>query len=300
MSEEKHKGERIAKRMARAGLCSRRDAEKWIAAGRVQVNGKAIESAALNVTQNDKIVVDGKPLAEKEPSQLFLYHKPSGLVTTHKDEKNRKTVFESLPEGLPRVISVGRLDLNTEGLLLLTNDGELARYLELPDTGWKRQYRVRVHGKVDEKRLKNLEKGIKIEGVQYKSIIAKLEPQPEGKEGTSANSWISITLREGKNREIRRVMEALGLKVTRLIRTDYGPFSLGKISKGAVQEVKVSQMKKNIAGYFGQKGKGQASKSSKNTYGQKSKNFKKNDKKVNKNVKNKPKSSNFSKKSKKS
>ena len=258
MSESKHKGERIAKVMARSGLCSRRDAEKWVMAGRVKVNGKVIESPALNVTQSDKVSVDGKDLPEKQGTRLFLYHKPPGLVTTHKDEKGRATVFDNLPEYLPRVVSVGRLDLNTEGLLLLTNDGELARFLELPATGWSRRYRVRVHGKVNEKRLESIQKGIMVEGVRYKSIEAKIE-KAQGDEKAvqkGANTWLSISLREGKNREIRRVMEALGLKVTRLIRTDYGPFSLGKMTRGSVTEVKIDVMKHQIAKYFaGNKGK---------------------------------------------
>ncbi len=246
MAEDKHKGERIAKRIARAGLCSRRDAEKWIEKGRVQVNGKVINSPALNVTDEDKIAVDGKVLGAEEETRLFLYHKPAGLVTSHKDEKGRDTVFDKLPEGLPRVISIGRLDLNTEGLLLLTNDGGLSRYLELPATGWERSYRVRVHGKVDPKRLERLKTGIKVEGVQYKSIEATIDEQE--KQGT--NTWLKIALREGKNREIRKVMEALGLKVTRLIRTDYGPFSLGKLPRGHAIEVKPNVLQHQIQGYF--------------------------------------------------
>lgn len=250
MTQDIHKGERIAKVMARAGLCSRRDAERWIAKGRVAVNGQIIDSPALNVLKTDKIVVDGKVLSEKEPSRLFLYHKPPGLVTTHKDDRGRATVFDNLPDYLPRLVSVGRLDLNTEGLLLLTNDGELARFLELPETGWRRHYRVRVHGKIDEKRLAALKNGITVEGVRYKSIVATLEKPPEGEVKKGANSWMSITLREGKNREIRRVMEALGLNVTRLIRTDYGPFSLGKIPREAVVEVKPNVLKQQVAKYF--------------------------------------------------
>ncbi len=250
MEEEKHKGERIAKVIARAGVCSRRDAERWIAKGRIKVNGKKISSPALNVQDSDKIIVDGKLLPQKEQTRLFLYHKPPGLVTSHNDEMGRSTVFEQLPDSIPRVISIGRLDLNTEGLLLLTNDGGLARHLELPDTGWKRKYRVRVNGKVNETRLASLKNGITVEGVRYKSIDAKLEIQPEERENTGANSWISITLREGKNREIRRVMEALGLKVTRLIRTDYGPFTLGKMTRGAVSEVSTGVMKYHAAKYF--------------------------------------------------
>ncbi len=250
MSEEKHKGERIAKRIARAGICSRRDAERWICAGRVCVNGAVIDSPALNVVEADKIEVDGKVLPLAERTRLFLYHKPPGLVTTHKDEKGRETVFAHLPDDMPRVVSVGRLDLSTEGLLLLTNDGALARYLELPTTGWKRKYRVRVNGKVNEKRLESLKSGITVEGVRYKSIEAQLEMQPEDRETAGANSWLSITLREGKNREIRRVMEALGLRVTRLIRTDYGVFSLGKMTRGSVSEVSTSVLKKQLSQYF--------------------------------------------------
>lgn len=252
MEKDKHKGERIAKVMARAGLCSRRDAEKWIEAGRVKVNGGVISSPALNITQKDKVLVDGKPMPEFSQTRLFLYHKPPGLVTSHKDERGRDTVFDKLPSHMPRVVSVGRLDLNTEGLLLLTNDGGLARFLELPSTGWKRKYRVRVHGKVNEKRLESLKKGITIEGVRYKSIEATLEKRPDGEvlKAAGANSWITVSLREGKNREIRRVMESLGLKVTRLIRTDYGPFSLGKTARGGVLEVKPEVMKHQIAKYF--------------------------------------------------
>ncbi len=261
MSEDKHKGERIAKRMARAGLCSRRDAEKWIAEGRVKVNGQIIDSPALNVKDSDKIVVDGDVMKSAEQTRLFLYHKPPGLVTSHKDEQGRSTVFDELPGFMPRVVSVGRLDINTEGLLLLTNDGELSRFLELPDTGWTRKYRVRVHGKVDEKRLERLKNGITVEGVRYKSIEAKLEAHTE-KQGT--NSWISMTLREGKNREIRRVMEALGLNVTRLIRTDYGPFPLGKLTRGSVKEVESHVLKSQVEKFFAQKGNSEKTKILKN------------------------------------
>ena len=244
MSQENHKGERIAKRIARAGLCSRREAERWIEAGRVSVNGKMLDSPACIVTDKDDIQVDGQTLPGKEETRLFLYHKPAGLVTTNKDEKSRDTVFDKLPDALPRVVSVGRLDMNTEGLLLLTNDGELARYLELPATGWKRRYRVRVHGKIDEERLKSLKKGITIEGVHYKSIEAALDSVQ------GANSWLTMVLKEGKNREIRRVMEALGLQVNRLIRTSYGPFNLGKLPKGAVEEVPDKTLKHQIGGFF--------------------------------------------------
>ncbi|MCB1532768.1 MAG: rRNA pseudouridine synthase [Alphaproteobacteria bacterium] len=253
MSEDNHKGapttsERIAKRIARAGLCSRREAERWIEAGRVVVNGEKLSSAACVVTDSDEIMVDGKALAGKSRTRLFLYHKPAGLVTSHKDEQGRATVFDKLPGHLPRVISVGRLDLNTEGLLLLTNDGELSRYLELPATGWSRKYRVRVHGRVDEKKLAALKTGITIEGIKYKSILASLDSVQ------GANSWITVTLREGKNREIRRVMEHLGLQVTRLMRLSYGPFMLGKLERGAVEEVPMPVLKSQISKFFqGQK-----------------------------------------------
>ena len=250
MTQENHNKERIAKRIARAGLCSRRDAEAWIAAGSVSVNGVKLESAAFTVGEGDKIVVDGKPLKEKEPPRLFLYHKPAGLVTTHKDERGRATIFQNLPGTMPRVVSVGRLDLNTEGLLLLTNDGELARYLELPSTGWSRKYRVRVHGTVDEARLAALKNGITVEGIHYKSIEATLEKSEGHTRSGVANSWLSVALREGKNREIRRVMEALGLRVNRLIRVSYGPFTLGKMAAGAAVEVKTAVMKEQVKGYF--------------------------------------------------
>lgn len=243
-SKGEPKGERIAKRMARAGLCSRREAERWIEAGRVQVNGKTLDSAACVVSMDDKIMVDRKPLPGAGKTRLFVYHKPEGLVTSHKDEQGRSTVFENLPPGLPRLISVGRLDLNTEGLLLLTNDGGLSRYLELPATGWRRRYRVRVHGEVDETRLKSLKKGITVEGVHYKSIEAELDSVQ------GSNSWLSIVLREGKNREIRRVMEALDLRVNRLIRTAYGPFNLNKLGKGDAEEIPEAVLHEQIKGYF--------------------------------------------------
>lgn len=226
--------------MARAGLCSRRDAERWIAAGRVKVNGVKLTSPALNVGPDDKILIDGKPIPDKPETRLWRYHKPSGLVTSHADEKGRKTVFDALPDELPRVISIGRLDLNTEGLLLLTNNGELSRHLEHPDTAWKRRYRVRVHGTVDEKALKNLKKGLTYEGVTYRSIDAKIEND------TGSNTWLAVTLTEGKNREIRKVMEALNLQVTRLIRVSYGPFQLGNLAQGEIEEVKRKVIKSSV------------------------------------------------------
>jgi 23S rRNA pseudouridine2605 synthase len=243
MSEDNHKPERIAKRLARAGLCSRREAERRIAEGRISVNGKTLESPAVTVTPQDEIIVDGKPLPDTEKTRLFIYHKTSGLVTTSKDEKGRPTIYDKLPEDLPRLISVGRLDMSTEGLLLLTNDGELARLLELPSNGWKRRYRVRVHGRLDEEKLKGLEKGITVEGVKYGPVEVSIDH-----EGT--NSWLTLSLREGKNREIRKLMESMGLKVNRLIRTAYGPFQLGKLPKGAVREITGKVLKEQLPEYF--------------------------------------------------
>jgi 23S rRNA pseudouridine2605 synthase len=225
------KGERVAKAIARAGLCSRRDAEKMILAGRVAVNGETLASPARNIGADDFITVDGKPLAPKEQTRLWRYHKPSGLVTTHKDPEGRPTVFINLPKHLPRVVSVGRLDFNSEGLLLLTNDGELARRLELPASGWQRTYRARLFGKVSQADLDTLATGTTIDGVKYGPIIADLE-RTKG-----MHSWASVTLKEGKNREVKRVMERLGLKVSRLIRIQYGPFHLGHLAEGAVEEI---------------------------------------------------------------
>ncbi|MCW2283629.1 23S rRNA pseudouridine2605 synthase [Rhodoblastus acidophilus] len=228
-------GERIAKVMARAGLCSRRDAEDWIAAGRVSVNGKVLESAALNVTEEDKVLVDGKPLATRERTRLFLFHKPRGLVTTDRDPEGRATVFDYIAENnpdLPRLMSVGRLDINTEGLLLLTNDGGLARVLELPSTGWLRRYRARANGATDQARLDTLKNGVTIDGIDYAGVEARLD-RVQG-----ANVWITLGLREGKNREVKRLLEYLGLAVNRLIRISYGPFQLGELPEGTVEEVK--------------------------------------------------------------
>lgn len=224
--------ERIAKVMARAGLCSRREAETWIVAGRVAVNGETLASPAFTVSPRDKIVVDGKPLPVRERTRLFLYHKPKGLVTTNRDERDRATVFAALPSHLPRVVSVGRLDLNSEGLLLLTNDGGLKRILELPETGWQRRYRVRANGRITQEALDRLGKGIRVDGVEYGPIRATLD------RAQGANAWMTMTLREGKNREIRNVLRALGLTVNRLIRVSYGPFQLGELKPGAVEEIK--------------------------------------------------------------
>jgi 23S rRNA pseudouridine2605 synthase len=223
--------QRIAKVLARAGLCSRRDAERWVAEGRVSVNGEKLTTPAVNVADDDDIRVDGHPLPEPQRARLWRYHKPAGLVTTHRDEKGRATVFAALPKELPRLISVGRLDLNSEGLLLLTNDGALARRLELPATGWLRRYKVRVHGIAEPARLAALEKGVTIDGIAYGPVRAQLERQQ------GSNAWIALSLREGKNREVRRVMEHLGYAVTRLIRLSYGPFQLGHLERGGVEEV---------------------------------------------------------------
>jgi 23S rRNA pseudouridine2605 synthase len=233
-------GERIAKAMARAGLCSRREAEAWIAAGRVAVNGALIASPALNVTAQDRITVDAKPLPQPERTRLFLYHKPRGLVTTHADPQGRPTVFASLPKHLPRLLSVGRLDANTEGLLLLTNDGGLARVLELPATGWLRRYRVRAHGRVQPDQLAALRNGIVIDGVRYGSIEAKLDREQ------GANVWLTFAMREGKHREVKNVLGHLGLAVNRLIRVSFGPFQLGELVEGAVEEVKTRTLREQL------------------------------------------------------
>src|SRR6267378_4130707 len=236
----KKSGERIAKVVSRAGLASRRDAEEWIVQGRVTVNGRVINSPALDVTANDVITVDGKPLPPRERTRLFMFHKPRGLMTTHADPEGRPTVFDNLPEGLPRLISIGRLDFNTEGLLLLTNDGGLARVLELPDTGWLRRYRVRAHGDVTQAQLDQLKDGIEVDGVKYGSIDATLE-RDQG-----ANVWLVFAIREGKNREVRNVMAHLGLEVNRLIRVSYGPFQLGELEEGQVEEVKTRVLRDQL------------------------------------------------------
>ena len=223
---------RIAKAMARAGLCSRRDAERWIEAGRVSVNGEVLKSPARDVNASDRILVDGKPLPAAEPVRLWRYHKPRGLVTTHRDPQGRPTVFEKLPPEMPRVVSIGRLDFNTEGLLLLTNDGALARHLELPSTGWLRRYRVRAHGRVAQDSLDKLKDGIEIEGVRYGPIEATLDKEQ------GANVWLSIGLREGKNREVRKILSTLALDVNRLIRISFGPFQLLELQPGAVEAVR--------------------------------------------------------------
>ena len=224
-------GERIAKVIARAGICSRRDAEKLILEGRVKLDGVLITSPAVNVTENNVVQVDEKPLAPPEAARMWRYHKPSGLVTTHKDEKGRPTVFANLPRHLGRVVSVGRLDFNSEGLLLLTNDGDIARRMEIPASGWTRTYRARLFGKVTQTDLDRLATGITIDGVKYGPIVADLE------RSKGMYSWATVKLKEGKNREVKRVMERLGLKVARLIRTAYGPFQLGQLAEGQVEEI---------------------------------------------------------------
>jgi len=225
-------GDRIAKVLSRAGVASRREAERMIAAGEVTVNGKVIDSPALNVSAKDRITVNGKPLAAPEPARLWLYYKPEGLVTSAADEKGRDTVFDHLPEDMPRVMSIGRLDLNSEGLLLLTNDGELKRRLELPSTGWLRKYRVRVKGNPTDPDLEPLRKGITVEGESFQPMQVVMDRHQ------GANAWLTVGLREGKNREIRRAMSAIGLTVNRLIRVSYGPFRLNELQPGEVEEVR--------------------------------------------------------------
>ncbi len=232
MSTPPPPGDRIAKVLSRAGVASRREAERMIEAGRIEVNGRKIDSPALNVTDADKIKVDGKPLRAAEPARIWLYHKPSGLVTTTNDEKGRATIFDDLPEDLPRVMSVGRLDINSEGLLLLTNDGGIKRRLELPSTGWLRKYRVRINGRPKEEDFAPLRRGLTIGSERFQPMTVTLDRQQ------GANAWLTIGLREGKNREIRRAVEDMGFSVNRLIRVSYGPFQLGTLKPGAVEELR--------------------------------------------------------------
>ncbi len=236
--------ERLAKYMARSGICSRRAAEELIRQKRVSVDGHTVETPAFNVCGNEDIRLDGEKLPQKEMTRLWLYHKPAGLVTSHKDEKGRPTVFENLPADLPRVISVGRLDLNSEGLLLLTNNGELSRRLELPANGWRRRYKARVYGIVDEKKLSALQNGAVVDGVSYGPICAEVESRQ------GSNTWLCVTLSEGKNREIRRVLKSVGLEVSRLIRLSYGPFQLGGLKKGEVREVPSKVLKEQLGAGF--------------------------------------------------
>jgi 23S rRNA pseudouridine2605 synthase len=234
--------ERLAKRIARAGVCSRREAEVLIAAGKVSVNGAKVVTPAFNVSEADEVVVNGQALAAKERARMWLYHKPAGLVTTNKDPQGRPTVFEHLPKNMPRVISIGRLDLNSEGLLLLTNDGELSRHLELPATGWKRKYRVRVYGKVTDKVIAQMAKGVTVEGVKYGPIEVEVE------RAQTTNTWVIASLHEGKNRELRNAFRHFDLRVNRLIRLSYGPFHLGKMEPGEVKEVPRPQLRSFVQG----------------------------------------------------
>lgn len=236
--------ERLAKFMARSGVCSRREAEEYIRQERVTVNGEVVSSPAYNVEGSEKILFDGEKLPQKDKTRLWMYHKPAGLVTTHKDEHSRDTVFDNLPHSMPRVISVGRLDLNSEGLLLLTNDGELSRELELPQNAWSRRYRVRVHGKVDRKKLESLQSGITIEGIAYGKVVAVVDSE------NGSNAWLTVTLNEGKNREIRKLMKFIGLDVARLIRISYGPFQLGALKKGEIKEIPQKVLKEQLGGRF--------------------------------------------------
>lgn len=236
--------ERLAKFMARSGACSRREAEEYIRQQRVTVNGEIVLSPAFNVDGTETILFDGEKLPAIEKTRLWLYYKPSGLVTSHKDEQGRDTVFANLPAGMPRVISVGRLDLNSEGLLLLTNNGALSRELELPQNAWSRRYRVRVHGRIDLKKLESLKNGVTIDGVSYGKVIAQIDSQ------NGTNAWLSVTLTEGKNREIRKLMKSVGLDVARLIRVSYGPFQLGRLKKGEIREIPQKVLKEQLGNRF--------------------------------------------------
>jgi len=244
LSDTENGAERIAKRLAHAGIASRRDAEKMIAEGRVSVNGVTLETPAFKVGPADDVRVDGKPVGEKPPTRLWRHHKPVGRVTTHRDPEGRETVFDQLPSDMGRVISVGRLDLNSEGLLLLTNDGELARLLELPATGWTRRYRVRAFGDVDDAALERLKKGITVEGVAYGPVEAMVDRR------TGANIWLTVGLEEGKNREVRKVLAAVGLKVNRLVRIAYGPFQLGALKKGETEEVRRAVLRDQLGAIY--------------------------------------------------
>ncbi len=236
------RGERIAKWLARAGVASRRDAEKMLAGARVRINNLPVQHPASFVQPGDLVVVDGRVVEAPDRARLWRYHKPDGLVTTHRDPQDRPTVFASLPSGLPRVVSIGRLDLNSEGLLLLTNDGAVARRLELPSNGWIRRYRVRVFGVVDEQRLAALAEGPLIEGIRYGAIEAGLDSRK------GDNAWLTVALREGRNREVRRVMASLNLHVSRLIRTTYGPFQLGTLQRRELEEVPGKVLREQVAG----------------------------------------------------
>ena len=237
-------GERIAKVIARAGVCSRREAEQLILDGHVTLNHKTLKTAAINVTAADQIRINGKPLPQKEESKLWRYHKPDGLVVSHKDPEGRPSVFDKLRQQLPRVVSIGRLDINTEGLLLLTNDGEIERLLELPSSGWIRRYRVRAYGKVDDAGLAKLTQGVEIEGVRYGPVEAKIE------KGQGDNVWMNVAIREGKNREVKKICEYLGLQVNRLIRVSFGPFQLGELKRGGIEEIPHKFWQEQLGGKF--------------------------------------------------
>ena len=245
-----YEGERIAKVLARAGVCSRRDAERLIAEGRVTVDGEVLTSPALNVTARNLIEVGGRPIEPAEETRVWRFNKPPGTITAARDPQGRPTVFDALPEGMPRVVAVGRLDFNTEGLLLLTNDGELTRFLELPRNGLTRRYRVRVNGDIDLRRMASLSNGVTISGVRYGPVKIEVE-RSEGQ-----NHWLSVTIQEGKNREVRNIMTHLGLKVSRLVRVEYGPFSLGRLPRGAVEEVPQRVLHRSLKEFFSKKGRG--------------------------------------------
>ncbi len=240
----------MAKALARAGVASRRDVERYIAAGRVALNGKVLDTPAVKIGPGDILTVDGAPVDAAEPTRVWRYHKPAGLLTTHSDPQGRPTVFEHLPPGLPRVISVGRLDLASEGLLLLTNDGGLARALELPKTGWVRRYRARAFGRADQAKLDALKAGVTVEGVAYGPVEAKIDKaQGVDRRTGGANLWLSVAITEGKNREVRRVLESVGLKVNRLIRLAYGPFALGDLAPGEAQEIGPRVIREQLAAF---------------------------------------------------
>jgi len=243
-------GERVAKALARAGVASRREVERYIAEGRVAVNGRVLESPAVKIDAGDVLTVDGAVVNEAEPTRLWRYHKPVGLLTTHQDPNGRPTVFENLPKELPRVISVGRLDLASEGLLLLTNDGALARALEMPKSGWIRQYRVRAFGRTSQVKLDELARGVTVEGVVYGPVHARLDKVARTESVGGSNVWITVSISEGKNREVRRVLESIGLKVNRLIRLAYGPFALGTLPVSAVEEVGPRVIRELLTGFI--------------------------------------------------
>jgi 23S rRNA pseudouridine2605 synthase len=245
--------ERVAKRIARSGFCSRRDAERLVAAGRVAVDGQVLSSPAVTVTAANRVTIDGEPLPQVEPARLFRYHKPAGVLTAARDPEGRPTIYDRLPEELPRLMPIGRLDMSSEGLLLLTNDGELKRRLELPATGWLRRYRVRVHGQIDEDRLAALKDGLLLDGFQYGAIQARLD-RVQG-----SNAWLTVALREGKNREIRRVLEHFGWPVNRLIRLSFGPFQLGGLAPGAIEEVPAKVLAEQLGGRPGSAPRGRRS-----------------------------------------